>query len=69
MIKKILITALCSVAAIFGAAAYSLSANATTVEDVMAEARYWGYPESMILKMHLPNGLLNGLKMSMIPLY
>ncbi|MBQ8350406.1 MAG: hypothetical protein IJY19_12365 [Ruminococcus sp.] len=48
MIKKILITALCSVAAIFGAAAYSLSANATTVEDVMAEARYWGYPESMI---------------------
>lgn len=48
MIKKILITALCSVAAIFGAAAYSLSANATTVEDVMAEARYWGYTESMI---------------------
>lgn len=48
MIKKILITALCSVAAIFGAAAYSLNANATTVEDVMAEARYWGYPESMI---------------------
>ena len=48
MIKKILITALCSVAAVFGAAAYSLNANATTVEDVMAEARYWGYPESTI---------------------
>lgn len=38
MIKKILITALCSVAAVFGTAAYSLNANATTVEDVMAEA-------------------------------
>lgn len=48
MIKKILITALCSVAAVFGTAAYSLNANATTVEDVMAEARYWGYPESTI---------------------
>lgn len=48
MIKKILITALCSVAAVFGTAAYSLTATATTVEDVMAEARYWGYPESTI---------------------
>jgi hypothetical protein rflaF_10930 len=48
MIKKIFITALCSVAVVFGAAAYPINANATTIEDVIAEARYWGYPESDI---------------------
>lgn len=48
MIKKIFIAALCSAAVVFGAAPYSLNANATTIEDVIAEARYWGYSESDI---------------------
>lgn len=48
MIKKFLIGAFAAAAAGIGILAGGLTASATTVEDVIAEARYWGYPESSI---------------------
>ncbi|MCR5730713.1 MAG: hypothetical protein K6G20_10220, partial [Ruminococcus sp.] len=48
MIKKFLIGAFAAAAAGVGILAGGMTASATTVEDVIAEARYWGYPESTI---------------------
>ncbi len=48
MIRKLFISSFFAAAAACCAMAGSLTASATTVEDVMAEARKWGYPESTI---------------------
>ena len=48
MIKKFLIGAFAAAAVGVGILAGGMTASATTVEDVIAEARYWGYPESSI---------------------
>ncbi|MBQ6181504.1 MAG: hypothetical protein IJK31_07440 [Ruminococcus sp.] len=48
MLKKIIINTVFGAAAAITAVFGGLTANATTVEDVMAEARKWGYPESTI---------------------
>ena len=48
MLKKFFINTLFGAAAAAAALAGGLTASATTVEDVMAEARKWGYPESTI---------------------
>ncbi|NLT10739.1 MAG: hypothetical protein GXY08_14775 [Ruminococcus sp.] len=48
MLKKIIINTFFGAAAAITAVIGGLTANATTVDDVMAEARKWGYPESTI---------------------
>ncbi len=50
MLKKLLIKAAAAAVCIFGAMCFSLSASATTVDDVAAVARSYGYPEEFIMQ-------------------